>query len=148
MREKRSPLITAKIIRIVSAALALAVLLGALILMASTVINDLRIDADRGTATAVVTDVSSRRAAIAFDTDDGQHMRPETGVFYPTGLVEGQRIQVEYRRANPELVRVSGRSWTVAVWPISSVVLFVCVPLGVVYLASSRYVHRRSQKVT
>lgn len=141
-------LLAVRVLRIVSAVLAIIVVLGAAALLAATIVDDLRIDDDRATATAVVTDVSARRAAIAFDTDSGQHMRPETGVFYPTGLVEGQRIQVEYRRANPNLVRVSGRSWTVGLWPITSVVLFVAGPLAVIYLATSRFVHQRSQKVT
>lgn len=141
-------LLAARFLRWISAGLLVLLVAGAGVLMASTIVDDLRIDADRGTATALVTEVSPRRAAIAFDTDAGRHVRPETGVFYPTGLVEGQRIQVEYRRANPALVRVSGRSWTVAVWPITSVVLFAGVPLGAVYLGTSRYVHRRSQSVT
>lgn len=141
-------LLAARITRWLSAGLLVLLVVGAGVLLASTIVDDLRIDADRGTATALVTEVSPRRAAIAFDTDAGRHVRPETGVFYPTGLVEGQRIQVEYRRANPALVRVSGRSWTVAVWPITSVVLFAGIPLAGVYLGTSRYVHRRSQTVT
>ena len=69
-------------------------------------------------------------------------VRPESGVFYPTGLVEGQRVQVEFRRANPDLVRVSGRSWTVAVVPALSIPL-VGVPLAaLVYAAASPRGHR------
>ena len=70
-----------------------------------------------------------------------------TGVFYPTGLVEGQRVQVEFRRANPDLVRVSGRSWTVAVVPALSVPAVV-VPLAVLaYAATSPRVHRAAPRV-
>ena len=134
---------TLLVVRRLSAVVGILVLCGALLLAAAVVIDDKRIDADRATATALVTEVSPRRAAVAFNTENGQHVRPPAGVFFPTGLAEGQRIQVDYRRANPSLVRVSGRSWTVAAWPIASVVLFVCGPCLVLFLASGRLLRRR-----
>lgn len=138
-RRKRRP---ARIVQIVAATLGIFIVVGAGLLAASVVIDDVRIDADRATATALVTDVSPRRAAISFTTETGQHVRPPEGVFYPTGLAEGQRIQVDYRRANPSLVRVSGRSWTVAAWPIASVVILGGGPCLLAYLGAGRVLRR------
>lgn len=138
-RRKRRP---ARIVQIVAATLGIFIVLGSGLLAASVVIDDVRIDGDLATATALVTDVSPRRAAISFTTDTGQHVRPPEGVFYPTGLAEGQRIQVDYRRANPSLVRVSGRSWTVAMWPIASVVIGGGGPCLLAYLGAGRVLRR------
>lgn len=129
-------------VRILAGALAVLSVLTALLILLACFINDQRIDRDMGSATATVTEVTDRRAAVEFDTGNGVHVRPESGVFYPTGLVEGQRVQVEFRRANPDLVRVSGRSWTVAVVPALSIPL-VGVPLAaLVYAAASPRGHR------
>ena len=105
----------------------LSLLVGGL-LFTACVVDDLRIDQDMGSAVATVTDASSLDADVEFDTGTGRHVRAQTGVLYPTGLAEGQRVRVEYRRANPDLVRVSGRSWTLAAWPSLSVPL-IAVPL-------------------
>ena len=100
-----------------------------------------------GSATATVTEVTDRRAAVEFDSGGGRHARPVTGVFYPTGLIEGQRVQVEFRRANPDLVRVSGRSWTAAVLPALSVPA-VLVPLAALaYAVAAPGIHRRAPRV-
>ena len=48
---------------------------------------------------------------------------PELGVLYPTNLIAGQNIDVEYARSEPDLVRVSGRNASVAVVPAASVVV-------------------------
>lgn len=117
-------------------------LLTALLILAACVVDDQRIDADMGSATAFVTEVTDRRAAVEFDAGGGRTVRPVTGVFYPTGLVEGQRVQVEFRRANPDLVRVSGRSWTVAVVPALSVPAVV-VPLAVLAYVGAGYIGAR-----
>jgi hypothetical protein len=56
-------------------------------------------------------------------------------------------VQVEFRRANPDLVRVSGRSWTDAILPALSV-LAVAVPLAALaYAAASPRVHRPTPRV-
>ena len=108
-----------------------------MLILLACFVNDQRIDQDMGSATATVTEVTDRRAAVEFDAGGGRHVRPVTGVFYPTGLIEGQRVQVEFRRANPDLVRVSGRSWTVAIVPALSVPVVVLPLAGIVlYLTS------------
>lgn len=138
---------TRTIVRVVAALLAAFSLLTAGLILLACFINDQRIDADMGSATATVTEVTDRRAAVEFDAGEGRHVRPVTGVFYPTGLVEGQRVQVEFRRANPDLVRVSGRSWTVAVVPALSIPVVVVPLSAIAYAAASRGVHRPSSRI-
>ena len=125
---------------------AFSLLTAALILLACFV-NDQRIDSDMGSATATVTEVTDRRAAVEFDAGGGRHVRPVTGVFYPTGLIEGQRVQVEFRRANPDLVRVSGRSWTVAVVPALAIPAVVVPLAALAYAAATPGVHRPTPRV-
>lgn len=138
---------TRQIVRVTALVVAVFSLLTAVLLMLACFVNDQRIDRDMGSATATVTEVTGRRAAVEFDSGGGRHVRPVTGVFYPTGLVEGQRVQVEFRRANPDLVRVSGRSWTVAVLPALSVPS-VLVPLAALaYAAAAPGFHRRPPRV-
>jgi hypothetical protein len=88
-----------------------AVLWTALCLVAfvGALADDLRIDADRGTATAEVLDGS----LVRFPTPEGQLFVPERGVYYPRGLEPGTTVQVEYARGEPDLARVAGRTaWT------------------------------------
>lgn len=72
--------------------------------------NDAAIDADLGTATATVLTVGLLRTGVEFVTADGLTVRPPTGVLYPGLLSPGQRFMVEYSTANPDLVRVAGRT--------------------------------------
>lgn len=76
--------------------------------------DDVRIDADRGTATAEVLDGSGfARTLVRFPVPDGQLLVPERGVYYPRGLEPGTTVEVEYARGEPDLVRVAGRTaWT------------------------------------
>ncbi|KAA0919021.1 DUF3592 domain-containing protein [Dietzia sp. ANT_WB102] len=134
-------------VRVVAVIAGVFSLLTAVLIVLACFIDDQRIDRDMGSATATVTEVTDRRAAVEFDTGGGRTVRPVTGVFYPTGLIEGQQVQVEFRRANPDLVRVSGRSWTVAVVPALSVPAVV-VPLAVLmYATASRRGHPSPPRV-
>lgn len=134
-------------VRVVAVVLAAFSLVAAGLILVACLVDDLRIDQDMGSATATVTEVTDRRAAVEFDAGGGEHVRPKTGVFYPTGLIEGQRVQVEFRRANPDLVRVSGRSWTVAVVPALSVPAVVVPLAALAYAAASPRVHRSSSRI-
>lgn len=124
-------------VRVAAVLVAVFSVVTAVLILLACFIDDQRIDQDMGSATATVTEVTDRRAAVEFDVGGGRYVRPVTGVFYPTGLVEGQQVQVEFRRANPGLVRVSGRSWTVAIVPALSIPA-IAVPLaGLVYAAAT-----------
>lgn len=95
----------------------------AVLLVVAAFRDDRAITGHRGTAVADVLSVSSRSAAISFTTPDGVTHAPRLGVLYPTGLTAGQRIDVEYSTVDPDLVRVAGRGWTLALLPAGSVVV-------------------------
>ncbi|WP_314035419.1 DUF3592 domain-containing protein [Dietzia sp. CH92] len=145
-RRARRAALTRRVVRAVAVLAAVFSALTAVLILLACVVNDQRIDRDMGSATATVTEVTDRRAAVEFDAGGGRTVRPVTGVFYPTGLVEGQRVQVEFRRANPDLVRVSGRSWTVAVVPALSVPAVVVPLAALAYAAASPRVHRAAPR--
>jgi len=92
--------------------------------------NDHTIQSDRGVATAEVLSAGSLRSAISFVTPDGVTHNPELGVLYPTKLTVGQRIDVEYARSEPDLVRVSGRDASVAVVPAGSLIVVTWLIAG------------------
>lgn len=94
--------------------------------------NDAKIAKNPGSAVAEVLDGStSQRTFVRFTAADGAVLTPEKGVFYPRGLEAGQLVRVEYDRGEPELVRVEGRNWTVALIPVVigiAVIWLVCAP--------------------
>ncbi|MFC9554791.1 DUF3592 domain-containing protein [Rhodococcus sp. NPDC056960] len=92
--------------------------------------NDHTIESDKGVATAEVLSAGSLRSAISFVTPDGVTHNPELGVLYPTNLTVGQRIDVEYARSDPDLVRVSGRDASVAVVPAGSLIVVTWLIAG------------------
>lgn len=101
--------------------------------------NDAAIDAHLARATATVLTVSPLRTGIEFVTEDGTTVRPPDGVLYPGLLVPGQRFIVEYSTANPDLVRVAGRTAAVGNLMVAVVLVLtwlIAVPL--VYLLRRR----------
>lgn len=84
--------------------------------------NDRAITSDEGRATAEVLSAGKLRSAVSFVTPDGVTHNPQLGVLYPTNLIAGQRIDVEFAKSDPDLVRVSGRNASVAIIPAASVV--------------------------
>ncbi|MFC8526727.1 DUF3592 domain-containing protein [Nocardia sp. NPDC057227] len=87
--------------------------------------NDYLISSDRGVTTAEVLSAGRLRSAVMYVTPDGVTHNPKVGVLYPTNLTAGQNINVEYNRADPDLVRVAGRDATVAIIPAGSVIVVV-----------------------
>ncbi|MGH3901267.1 MAG: DUF3592 domain-containing protein [Pseudonocardiaceae bacterium] len=109
---------------------AAAVLTGLIMLtLAGAAFDDAQIDARTGYATAQVRAVTSMRTLVQFAAPDGQVYSPDQGVAYPSGLQVGQLVRVEYDSADPEQVRVAGRTWVTGVVPaaITVVVLWVLV---------------------
>ncbi|WP_040838521.1 DUF3592 domain-containing protein [Nocardia brevicatena] len=87
--------------------------------------NDYLIGSDMGVATAEVLSAGRLRSAVMYVTPDGETHNPKVGVLYPTNLTAGERITVEYSRADPDLVRVAGRDVRVAIPPALSVLVTV-----------------------
>ena len=87
--------------------------------------NDYLISSDKGVTSAEVLSAGRLRSAVIYVTPDGETHNPKVGVLYPTNLTAGERINVEYRRSDPDLVRVAGRDATVAIQPALSVIVVV-----------------------
>lgn len=137
VRRGPGPVTTRRVRRgVVVAAVVVTVLMALLVVAAWR--DDRAIEADAGVATADVLTVGRVSAAISFTTPDGVTHTPELGVLYPTGLAADQRIQVEYSRADPDLVRVQGRGAALAVVPAGSVAVGAWVVAGVALLGLRR----------
>ncbi|MFC4942579.1 DUF3592 domain-containing protein [Pseudonocardia sp. GCM10023141] len=111
----------------------LAVLVTALAVfaLAGAVVDDVTISGNRAEAPAQVLDGSTfARTLVQFTLPDGETRVPELGVFYPRGLEPGQVITVEYDAADPDIVRVAGRSALEGVLPLGLGVLGTWVVLG------------------
>jgi hypothetical protein len=109
---------------------AAGVLTGLVVLaLAGAALDDAEVDARTGYATAQVLAVTPMRTLVQFAIPGGQVYSPEEGVAYPSGLQVGQLVRVEYDSADPEQVRVAGRTWTAGVVPaaITLAVLWVLV---------------------
>lgn len=99
--------------------------------------NDHQITSDRGRALATVTAVSATRTTVEFQGENGVFYSPRTGLLYPTGLGEGQRVWVNYQRESPELVKVEGRAWTLSIIPaLSFALVILLVALGLWWLVA------------
>lgn len=99
--------------------LAVAGVLTGLIVLAlvAAALDDAQINARTGHASAQVLAVTSTRTLVQFAAPGGQVYSPDEGVAYPSGLRVGQLVRVEYDSANPEQVRVAGRTWVTGVVP-------------------------------
>jgi hypothetical protein len=80
--------------------------------------EDISIDDNTVVTRAEVLSDDFTRTLVLFYTRDGAEHIPQTGVLYPADLKVGDRIQVEYSRDNPELVRVAGRGAVVTLLPV------------------------------
>ncbi len=107
--------------------IATAVSVLAVLLVLAAWRDDLLISSDKGVTSAEVLSAGRLRSAVTYVTPDGVTHNPKVGVLYPTKLTAGERINVEYSRSDPELVRVAGRDARVAVIPALSVIVVVWV---------------------
>ncbi|WP_280362069.1 DUF3592 domain-containing protein [Nocardia wallacei] len=108
-------------IAVVVAATAVSVLAALLVLAAWR--DDMLINSNKGVTSAEVLSAGRLRSAITYVTPDGVTRNPKVGVLYPTKLTAGERINVEYSKGDPELVRVAGRDARVAIIPALSVIV-------------------------
>ncbi|GAA4403338.1 DUF3592 domain-containing protein [Tsukamurella soli] len=121
---------------------ALITLLCAILLVAAWR-DDRAITGHLGTATADVLSAGPRRSTISFYTADGVNHNPPLGVLYPSELTVGDRIQVEYDTADPDLVRVAGRTASVAVVPAASVAVVSWLVIAAVMVTLAQAQRRR-----
>ena len=108
-------------IRIGIVALACLVTLQSVLLVFGAWRNDRQIERHMGVAEASVLSAGPRRSTIEFVTPDRVTYRPELGVLYPSELENGMRIYVEYDKNDPDLVRVQGRTASLAIIPAGSI---------------------------
>lgn len=101
--------------------------------------NDYEIEHNLGTTSGEVIYAGRLRSTVAYVTPDGATHNPKVGILYPTNLTAGQRINVEYSRDDPDLVRVAGRDVSVAVIPAASVIVVTwLIALPVLWLLRRR----------
>ncbi|AWB82909.1 DUF3592 domain-containing protein [Corynebacterium yudongzhengii] len=112
-------------------ALLACALLGSFAMVGGAALNDREIHSHPGRAMATVTGQSWFRTTVDYQDDQGVYHAPPAGLLYPTGLGEGQSVWVTYARHNPDLVKVEGRGWTLAIIPALSVA-FVSVVIAAV----------------
>lgn len=112
----------------------LAVLITALAVfaLAGAIYDDVRISGNKAVASAEVLEGSNfARTLVRFTVEGTNETQvPELGVFYPQGLVPGEFIEVEYNKADPDIVRVAGRSALGGLLPLGLGVLGTWVVLG------------------
>ncbi|WP_035012102.1 DUF3592 domain-containing protein [Corynebacterium jeikeium] len=97
-------------------------------MIVTSAMDDFAISRDKAEATAEVVSVQTLRTTVRFRDADGNFQQPEEGLKYPSDLVEGQNVRVEYQVSDPENVKVHGRGWTLAFLPALS---SMAVGLGV-----------------
>jgi hypothetical protein len=114
----------------------------AVVLVVAAWTEDISIDRDPAVANAEVVSDSFTRTLVRFYSADGAEHIPQLGVLYPAGLNVGDVVRVEYKRDNPELVRVAGRGAFVTFLPVGLTVLGVWAVLG----PSAWWLRRRARE--
>ncbi|BAU94870.1 hypothetical protein N24_0608 [Corynebacterium suranareeae] len=121
-----------------------ASMLGACSMVIGPFLNDRTIESNSGRALAQVTNVGSFRTTVDFQDENGIYHSPATGLLYPTGLGQGQRVWVNYAKSDPDLVKVEGREWTLSIIPALSVGAVATGVWAVLWLGVGR-IGRRSE---
>jgi hypothetical protein len=102
--------------------------------LAGAAMDDQKISANEGVAQAEVLDGSTFfRTLVRFTVGNGEVLVPELGVAYPRGLTPGTSVYVEYDLADPDFVRVAGRSALASAAPLAVVIVVtwaVLLPLA------------------
>lgn len=124
-------------------ALYAAALLGSVAMVVGPWLNDRAIAAEPARAMATVTNVGWLRTYVDFQDAEGIYHSPPSGLLYPTGLGQGQKVWVEYQVSNPELVKVEGREWTLSVIPALSVAATSTAIAGLCWWLIGRRERRR-----
>ncbi|WP_269508437.1 DUF3592 domain-containing protein [Corynebacterium faecium] len=113
--------------------------LGSVAMVAGPALNDARIQANPGRGTAIVTEAGRMRTFVEYQTEDGQLVSPPRGLLYPTGLGEGQQVWVTYDKTDPDLVKVEGRGWALALLPALSMWAVATLVAAAAWFAAGRW---------
>lgn len=96
-------------------------MLGSAAMVAGPAYNDAIIARDPGRGIATVTSVTWLRTNVEYQDEKGRFHSPPYGLLYPSGLGQGQQVWVTYAKDDPDIVKVEGRDWTLALIPALSV---------------------------
>lgn len=94
--------------------------LGCVAMVIGPALDDYTISRAPERALARVTNTGWLRTTVEFQDTAGLYHTPPSGVAYPSGLQEGQRVWVEYAAHDPRVVKVADRGWTLAFIPAAS----------------------------
>ncbi|GAA1470850.1 hypothetical protein CFELI_01505 [Corynebacterium felinum] len=98
-----------------------AAMVGCAAMVIGPALNDWTIESNPGRALAKVTAVTNTKTVVEYQDEEGVYHSPHNGLLYPTGLGVGQRVWINYAKTDPELAKVEGRKWTLALIPAASV---------------------------
>ncbi|KOV85795.1 hypothetical protein ADL03_10835 [Nocardia sp. NRRL S-836] len=101
--------------------------------------DDVAIEKRMGEAVAQVDSVAFNRTVVRYATPDGRVIIPSQGILYPDGLNVGDNVRVQYDRANPELVRVAGRSAVLSLLPVGTFLAAVWIVIAAVVTVLRRF---------
>ncbi|WKK62283.1 DUF3592 domain-containing protein [Corynebacterium sp. P3-F1] len=110
-------------------------MLGSVAMVAGPALNDFTISRDPGRGIATVTGVGFTHTSVEYQDEEGRFHSPQRGLLYPSGLGEGQQVWVTYAKSDPDIVKVEGRGWTLAVVPALSVGAVATVVAEAAWLA-------------
>lgn len=113
----------------------LCAMLGSVAMVAGPALNDFTISRDPGRGIATVTGVGFTHTSVEYQDEEGRFHSPQRGLLYPSGLGEGQQVWVTYAKSDPDIVKVEGRGWTLAVVPALSVGAVATVVAEAAWLA-------------
>lgn len=115
----------------------LCAMLGSLAMVAGPAYNDHMIERDPGRGIATVTGVGLTHTSVDYQDEEGRFHTPQRGLLYPSGLGEGQQVWVTYAKRDPDIVKVEGRGWTLALVPALSVGVVATAVAAAAWLAVS-----------
>lgn len=115
----------------------LCAMLGSIAMVAGPAYNDYAISRDPGRGIATVTGVSATQTSVEYQDENGKFHSPAHGLLYPSGLGDGQQVWVTYAKSNPDIVKVEGRDWKLAILPALSVGVVSTIIAAAAWLAVS-----------
>ena len=125
--------------QIVLLALGCFIFVLAISMVVGCAISDQHINAHLASTYARVEATDGNTTYVSFVDRDGNVQSPHEGVFYPTGVRQGQLVRVDYDYTNPNYARISGRSWVLSIVPALSVLICSFPWIALAYCVIGRY---------